>query len=66
MPSHNHGVRDTLDMNTGAGDNRSVVVGGGNTWNPADPAMIGGTGGNQPHNNLQPYFTCYIWEKVGE
>lgn len=19
------------------------------------------TGGSQPHNNLQPYFTCYIW-----
>ena len=19
------------------------------------------TGGNQAHNNLQPYFTCYIW-----
>ncbi len=19
------------------------------------------SGGDQPHNNLQPYFTCYIW-----
>ena len=23
-------------------------------------------GGGHAHNNLQPYFTCYIWEKVGE
>ena len=21
-------------------------------------------GGNQPHNNLQPYITCYMWKKV--
>ena len=22
-------------------------------------------GGNQPHNNLQPYITCYMWKRVG-
>lgn len=21
-------------------------------------------GGNQPHNNLQPYITCYMWKRV--
>lgn len=29
------------------------------------PELLGGSiansGGSQPHNNLQPYFTCYIW-----
>lgn len=64
IPSHNHGVRDTLDMNTGAGQNRSVVVGGGETWNPADPAMINGAGGDQPHNNLQPYIVLNYIIKV--
>jgi microcystin-dependent protein len=24
------------------------------------PAMLTPTGGNQPHNNLQPYLTCYF------
>lgn len=22
-------------------------------------------GSNQPHNNLQPYITCYMWKRVG-
>ena len=22
------------------------------------------TGGNQPHNNLQPYITCYMWVRI--
>ena len=22
------------------------------------------TGGNQPHNNLQPYVTCYMWKRT--
>lgn len=24
-------------------------------------SLTASAGGNQPHNNLQPYFTCYIW-----
>lgn len=64
MPSHNHGIRDTLDMNTVAGDNRSVVVGGGATWNPADPVMLSDTGGDQPHNIMQPYIVLNYIIKV--
>ena len=36
-----------------------------------DPRKYGGlvartenTGGGQPHNNLQPYITCYIWKRT--
>lgn len=25
---------------------------------------IGSTGGEQAHNNLQPYITCYMWKRV--
>jgi hypothetical protein len=24
----------------------------------------GSVGGDQPHNNMQPYVTCYIWKRV--
>lgn len=64
MPSHYHGIRDTIDMNTLAGQNRSVVVGGGETWNPGDPALSNNTGDNQPHNNLQPYIVLNYIIKV--
>ena len=29
-----------------------------------DTGLTGYTGGNQAHNNLQPYFTCYIWCRI--
>lgn len=22
------------------------------------------TGGDKPHNNLQPYITCYMWKRT--
>lgn len=25
---------------------------------------INATGGNQAHNNMPPFFTCYIWQKI--
>lgn len=27
----------------------------------AGASVASDTGGSQPHNNLQPYITCYIW-----
>lgn len=60
MPSHHHSI------------NGNGV--GGTTYGLATTGLYGGeplisrfeqtnssTGGNQPHNNLQPYYTCYIW-----
>lgn len=32
---------------------------------PTFAGNSGDTGGNQPHNNLQPYITCYMWKRVG-
>ena len=64
IPSHNHGIRDTLDMSTVAGQNRSVVVGGGTTWNPGDPALSTNTGDDQPHNIMQPYIVLNYIIKV--
>lgn len=32
------------------------------TYGGADLAQY--TGGGQPHNNMPPYFTCYIWLKT--
>lgn len=40
------------------------------TSGPASNGTTGNSGGNtdgttQPHNNLQPYITCYMWKRTG-
>lgn len=25
---------------------------------------IDSTGSNTPHNNIQPYYVCYIWQRI--
>lgn len=42
--------RDTADMSTGDHDHGGITV--------------DNTGGNQAHNNLQPYITVYIWRRT--
>lgn len=41
----------------------------GNTGNAKDVSysiegVINGDGGDQPHNNIQPYITCYMWKRT--
>lgn len=35
-----------------------------NTATDFESLNTGYTGGDKPHNNLQPYITCYIWKRV--
>lgn len=60
MPIHRHrtaidfGGNESLDNYTGYGYNSASRY-----YNQTSYA-----GGDQPHNNLQPYFTCYIWCRI--
>ena len=58
MPSHTH---DML--------NAQLAIGYGDISTPSTTditykAPTSATGGSQPHNNLQPYITCYMWKRV--
>ena len=60
LQKHKHGLRVTLNMTQGAGNERALVVGGGVAWSLNDTYQMAEVGdGNS--GNLQPYFTCYIW-----
>lgn len=64
MPSHSHAISyDTRRNATGFADSNSIPFGIGGT---VRDITIGtnSKGGNQPHNNLQPYITCYMWKRV--
>ena len=69
MPSHNHNPDYAGSYLTygGRGNEYSGGLGGGPYWGPSDwysSSATSYTGGNQPHNNLQPYITVYMWKRT--
>lgn len=59
MPRHNHTISNRLSGSQSlSGDYGAYLLAGtNNSW-------VKDTGGDQPHNNLQPYITCYMWKRV--
>ena len=59
MPSHTHSIGNSGSLTSGyAGMFRC------NNNDGYSSSFIQSTGGNQPHNILQPYITCYMWKRV--
>lgn len=73
MPLHGHpymatnGNENTDEAGGIAVDSNGLIgtvkYTGTPTQNPR--RLIGGSGGSQPHNNMQPYTSAYIWERIG-
>lgn len=66
LASHQHGFQGGSALFTqkdqgvkGLGSGVYWVEGVGSIPNTSN------AGGDQPHNNLQPYITCYMWKRVG-
>lgn len=59
MPRHNHTISNRLSGSQSlSGDYGAYLLAGtNNSW-------VKDTGGDQPHNNLQPYITCYMWKRT--
>ena len=61
MPSHTHNIRGA------AGGTSFPITNYGDFIAKATEYEYGFntyTGGNQAHNNLQPYITCYMWKRT--
>lgn len=57
---HTHSI--TLSsVNTGAASGSTANSTAFNTGGTTQSGTNANTGGGTAHNNLQPYFTCYIW-----
>lgn len=61
IPSHSHSTPTTLRYES---TSTWWIGGTGGTTIAADNKATGSTGGNQAHNNLQPYITVYIWKRI--
>ena len=67
MPSHSHNSYistesgNTYGLTSGGGWTGSVLVGWGT--DERENAVIS-KGGNQPHNNMPPYLTVYMWKRT--
>lgn len=60
IPSHNHRATSSLAgwVQSGA---PLTWTGSGSGYNVVDGSN---QGGGQSHNNLQPFYTCYIWCRI--
>lgn len=63
MPSHTHAQYVTSD-NQGGGGIRVDYTKDGSSIPYLQGIDTGSSGENQPHNNLQPYITCYMWKRT--
>ena len=68
MPSHTHsgiyfwGGSRALALNPGTTSGFYIQPDSGAILAGDEKSLVTAkTGGGQTHNNLQPYFTCYIW-----
>lgn len=63
MPEHNHSVGRCKKAGTQTAF--STTNSGQYSYpNDVGDITIENTGGSQPHNNLQPYITCYMWKRT--
>ena len=57
LPRHRHQINGQTSDSRSGGD--QIMRKGGGSKVPTEPE-----GGNQPHNNLQPYYCVYIWKRT--
>lgn len=61
MPSHNHSVNSRATTFARTGSFNPQQGNGDRTW---EPLTVNNTGGDQAHNNLQPYEVVSYWRRV--
>ena len=63
MPKHNHNQSLTDNGNrSGWAGYDFRITSTSRDYNGSDLAQY--SGGNKPHNNMPPYITCYIWQRI--
>lgn len=65
MPSHYHGLNTVINGTNPGGSSPYRIQTDKYQW--GGTGVYTGTdlnGSSQPHNNIQPYITCYMWKRT--
>lgn len=62
MPSHRHNIANANENGYDLAFTPVLLGDMNKGWEGA--AFTSYEGGDQPHNNLQPYITCYMWKRT--
>ena len=63
MPSHSHTCTTAIGWQTGGGSSVGRVTTNNGNWNGWG-TTINATGGDQPHENMPPFLTLYMWRRT--
>lgn len=64
MPKHTHNLKTGARTNAWTEPNYAISYQYQEASVIVSSEGIENTGGNQPHNNLQPYITCYMFKRT--
>lgn len=65
IPQHHHSTTDVPSVYFYAGPTaKPGIQSGGSGTTQASSVNTGDAGGGKSHNNMPPYLTCYIWQRI--
>lgn len=64
MPEHNHTIPCTPTANDGSEPSYQAAQVNAEATGNHNSIVAVSSGGGSPHNNLQPYITCYMWKRT--
>ena len=64
MPAHNHTIPCTPTANDGSEPTYQAAQVNAEATGNHNSIVAVSSGGGSPHNNLQPYITCYMWKRT--
>ena len=61
IPTHDH----SIPYKAVSGNKRGVPTWSDDTlWDSTGSFVTSGAGSGQPHNNMPPYLTVYVWKRI--
>jgi microcystin-dependent protein len=68
IPSHSHGGLNWAGKAFSLNDGTNCIKLTSQSWSAGNASAnywgTGKTGGDNAHNNLQPYYTAYVWRRI--